>query len=214
MFMSYLFYFVPVVLIVGGLLYSQYARKQALANVAAGVGGQQFHDYQAQYFDQLGPRERVIAIWQGKAHNPSRGVAGEVLNAVSAHAIGVSTYVPNVIVALTTDGRLMVAEEYSELGERGHFKTALVLPAGARAVTGAGAGFGDGSAPKNPFNPLERLIAAALHAPDGSLRYQAWLAPVGLGCAELAQPISSVLPMDAARGAQIWSTVNPAAPTL
>ncbi|MGC4069413.1 MAG: hypothetical protein QM784_33130 [Polyangiaceae bacterium] len=212
--MSYLLYFVPVVLILGGLVYSQLARRQALANVAAGVGGQQFHDYQSQYFDQLGSRERIIAIWQGKAYNPSRGAAGEVLNAVSAHAIGISTYVPNVIVALTTDGRLMVAEEYSELGERGHFKTALVLPAGARAITGPGAGLGDGSAPKNPFNPLERLVAAAIQAPDGTLQYQAWLSPVGLGCAELAQPMSSVLPMDAKRGARIWSTVNPAEPTL
>jgi hypothetical protein len=212
--MSYLIYFIPIILIVGGLFYSQYARKQALANVAAGVGGQQFHDYQVGYFDQIGPRERIIAIWQGKAHNPSRGVAGEVLNAVSAHAIGVSTYVPNVIVALTTEGRVMVAEEYSELGERGHFKTALVLPSGARAATGQEAGFGDVSAPKNPFNPLERLEAAALRTPDGAVQYQAWLSSTGLGCAELARPISAVLPLDAARGAQIWSIVNPAAPQL
>jgi hypothetical protein len=165
------------------------------------------------FFDQIGERERIIAVWQGKLHT-SRGVAGHVVNAIAANTIGVSTYVPNVMVALTTDGRVMVSEEYSELGERGNYKLALALPPGARALTGPAANFGDVSAPKNPFNPLETLEPVALHAPDGSLRYQAWLAPVGLGCQELAQSIGSVLPMDAVRGARIWSVVNPGAPQL
>jgi hypothetical protein len=213
--MEWLMYLVPVVVVVGMLAYSQVARKQALSQVAAGNGGQLFHDSQAGFFSHLGPRERIIAVWQGQAHVAAQSTAGKVLNAVSAHTVGISKYTPTVMVALTTDGRVMVSEEYSEVGTRGHYKTVVILPPGARAVTGPSAiPEHQGPPPKNQMNVMQQLEAAALIAPDGSLAYQAWLSPVALAGANLARSIGAVLPFDPAMGPQIWATVNPGSPQL
>lgn len=213
--MEWLIYLLPVVAIVGMLFYSQVARKRVMGQVASGNGGQLFHDSQAGYFAHLGPRERIIAVWPGQAHVAPESTAGAVLNAVAAHTVGISKYTPIVMVGLTTDGRVMVAEEYSEVGTRGHFKTVVILPPGARAMTGPSAiPEHQGPPPKNPMNVMQQLEAAALIAPDGSLAYRAWLSPVALAGANLARSIGAVLPFDPAMGPQIWATVNPGAPQL
>lgn len=213
--MEWLMYLVPVIAIPGVLIYSQMARKRVMAQVAAGNGGQLFHDSQAGYFKHLGPRERIIAVWQGQAHVGPQSAAGAVLNAVAAHAIGISKYTPTVAVALTTDGRVMVAEEYSEAGTRGHYKTAAILPPGARAFTGPSAiPEHQGPPPKYEANVMQQLEAAALLAPDGSLAYRAWLSPVALAGPQLARSIGAVLPFDPAMGPQIWAAGNPGAPNL
>jgi hypothetical protein len=45
--MQWLMYLVPVVAIIGMLIYVQIAKKNAMGQVAAGHGGQLFHDSQA-----------------------------------------------------------------------------------------------------------------------------------------------------------------------
>jgi hypothetical protein len=208
-------FFIPIVVIGLVLAYSYWARKRAVAVVASGQGGQLFHDSQSGYFPELTDRERILAVWQGRADSTPRGVTGTVANAVSANVIGVSTYVPNVLVALTTDGRLMVSEEYSSLGQRGNYRSAVVLPSGARAEVGNSLGFAhQDKAPKNPFNPVEHLVPAAIHSADGALAYRAWLSPVALAGEQLARSIGDVLPFEPANGAAIWARVNPAAPQL
>jgi hypothetical protein len=213
--MEWMMYFVPVIAIVGVLAYSQIARKNAQGKAAAGFGGQMFHDSQSNYFSGLGPRERIIAVWNGQAHTQPGSAAGAVLNAVAEHTIGISKYTPTVMVALTTSGRLFVAEEYSEAGTRGYYKTVVTLPPGARAVSGPLAiPEYQGAPPKNPFNPMQVLEAVALYAPEGSMVYRAWLCSAALACPQLAQPISRVLPFDPAQGPQIWAFVNHGAPQL
>jgi len=214
--MEYLAYALLPLLAIGGVLvYSQMARKKVMGQVDAGFGGQLFHDSQARYFPQLGPRERILAVWNGLAFTQPRSAAGAALNAVSAHVIGVSTYVPMVMVALTTEGRVLVSEEYSEGGVRGYFRPIAVVEAGARAVTGPGAipGF-TGTLPKNPGNPLEQLEAAAIYANDGTLVHMGFLQSTALAGPQLAQPISAVLPFNPAYGPQLWASMNPGAPQL
>jgi hypothetical protein len=213
--MEWLIYLVTPVAVIGMLVYMQVARKRVMGQVAAGNGGQLFHDSQAGYFSHLGPRERIIAVWQGQAHVAAQSTAGKVLNAVAEHAVGISKYTPTVMVALTTDGRVMVSEEYSEVGTRGHYKTVVILPPGARAITGPSAiAEHQGPPPKNQMNVMQQLEAVALIAPDGSLAYKAWLSPIALAGANLAQSIGTVLPFNPAMGPQIWATVNPGSPQL
>ncbi len=214
--MEYLAYMlVPLLAIAGVLVYSKMAKKKIMGQVDAGFGGQLFHDSQAPYFAQLNPRERILAVWNGLAFTQPRSAAGAALNTVSEHLIGVSTYVPIVMVALTTEGRILIGEEYSEAGTRGHFRPAAIIAPGARAVTGPAAipGF-SGVPPKNPGNPLEQLEPAALYAYDGSLVYMAFLQRTALAAPQLMQPISAILPFDPAYGPQIWASMNPGAPQL
>lgn len=213
--MEWLMYLIPVIAIPGVLIYSQMARKKAMGQVSAGFGGQLFHDSQAGYFQHLAPNERVIAVWQGQAHVGPKSTAGAVLNAVAQHAVGISKYTPTVAVGLTTGGRVMIAEEYSEVGTRGHYKTVVLLPPFARAVTGPSAiPEHQGPPPKYEANVMLQLEAAAILAPDGSLAYRAWLNPVALAGPQLARSISAVLPFDPALGPQIWAASNPGAPQL
>lgn len=162
--MDWLIYLLPVIAVVGVLVYSQMARKNAMGKSAAGFGGQMFHDSQVSFFSGIGSRERIIAVWNGQAHTRPSSAAGAVLNTMAEHTIGISKYTPIVMVALTTSGRVLVAEEYSEVGTRGHYKTVVILSPGARAVTGPSAiAEFQGTPPKNPYNPQQVLAAAALY---------------------------------------------------
>lgn len=201
-------YLIPVVAIVGMLVYTQMARKRAYSAMASGQGPQLFHDQFAGFFGKMSGDERILSIWQGLAYTGPRGSAADVAKAALGEAarglVGVSSYTPYIYVALTTHARVLVSEEYSEFGQRGHFRERLAWLPGTTAVTGAEAiPEHQGTAPKNPFNPQVPLELARLRSPHGE-SYAAWLSPQGLGIGPLSQRISRVLPMDPAQAAQLW----------
>lgn len=216
--MEYLPYLLAPLSIVAMLVYMVMMKKRNSQAVAEGRAGELFHDVYAQNFTSLTPRERILCVWQGVAYTGSTAggahAAGAVANALASNLVGVSTYTPNVIVALMTSGRLMVIEEYSELGSRGNYREAVVWGPFARAVTGPTAiADHQGAPPANPFNPAERLELALLISPDGASSYRAWLSGTGLGGnAQLAQPISRVIPIQPEVAAQMWAQANPGAP--
>jgi hypothetical protein len=180
------YYILPVVLIVAVVAYTSWARRQAVGqvqNLSPEDAAKRFHESYAGYFDLEGD-EKVVGAWSGLefqgAQSSARQVAGAALNSVSAAVVGVSTYVPNVHVGLTSTGRVLVSREYSELGERGNFKQICAFTPGTRALGAAAAFPGQevGKAPKNPFNPMVELELVQLRAPDAK-SYEAWMSPQG-----------------------------------
>lgn len=205
-----LMYLIPLVAIAGSLVYVFWYRAKLRDAVAAGHGPIMFHNTYAGMFPSFGPEERIVALWQGLAYVGSQGTAARVgsavLNEISSKTIGVSTYTPYVFAALTSGGRLVVAEEFSELGDRGQYKEVCVWAPGASAVTGAAAVPGHaGSAPSNPFNPAVPLELAALVGPDGS-RYACWLSTQSLEVTGQQRPIGAVLPISPEAAAAVWNT--------
>jgi len=169
--------------------------------VAEGKGPKMFHDGYAAYFPGLGEHEYIVGIWQGLVYAGARSaasqVAGGVLNQVSASTVGVSTYTPTVMVAVTTFGSLIIAEEYSDFGQRGHYKEVAPWSEGARAVTGPSAiPEHSGPAPKNPFNPTVQLELAVVQAPSGE-QYHAWLSRQSLEVSGATRPLGAALPISA-----------------
>ncbi len=203
-------YLVPVVVIVGMLAYVFWYRSQLAKAVAAGHGPIMFHNTFAGYFQSLAPEEYIVALWQGLAYTGDQStagqVAGAVLNEITSKAVGYSKYTPQVFVALTSQGRVLVAEEFSEGGQRGNYKEACIWTPGATAVTGAQAvPAHQGPAPKNPFNPSVPLELAALSGPDGA-HYPCWLSPQSLEVTGAQRPVSAVLPIAPEIAAQTWAT--------
>jgi hypothetical protein len=177
-----LYYFLPVVLIAAAFAYSFYMKRQ-VANMNPEQAAQRFHDHYSGYFD-LADGERVVGAWSGVefqgAQSAARQVAGAALNSASAAVIGVSTYVPLVQVGLTSKGRVLVAREYSELGERGNYQQVSSFASGAHALDAAKAlpGQNLGALPKNPFNPAVSLEFVQLRGAAGEA-YEAWMSPQG-----------------------------------
>jgi hypothetical protein len=170
-----IYYLLPVVLIAAAVAYSLWMKRQ-VQSMSPAEAAERFHDTYAGYFD-LADGEKIVGLWSGvdfrEAQGAAREVAGAALNAASAAVIGVSTYVPLVHVGLTSTGRLLVSREYSEMGDRGHFKQVLAFDQGARATPQGG-----DKPPKNPSNPLVDLQLVELGAPSGE-SYRAWLSPQG-----------------------------------
>jgi hypothetical protein len=205
----WIMYLIPVIAIAGVLFYTFVARARINQAVAEGKGPLLFHEGQAGYFQSLNPEEYLIGVWQGLAYTGAQSgasqVAGAILNEVSAKAIGFSKYTPMVFVGVTSAGRVLVSQEYSEMGDRGNYKDVHVWTPGATAVTGpAAVPEHTGPAPKNPFNPAVQLELAMLTAPDGS-RFAAWLSPQSLEVTGQSRSISSALPIGAAQAAGVWS---------
>jgi hypothetical protein len=205
----WIMYLLPVVAIAGVLLYTFVARARINQAVAEGKGPLLFHEGQAGYFQSLNPEEYLIGVWQGLAYTGSQSgasqVAGAILNEVSAKAIGFSKYTPMVFVGVTSAGRVLVSQEYSELGDRGNYKDVHAWTPGATAITGpAAVPEHTGPAPKNPFNPAVQLELAMLTGPDGS-KFAAWLSPQGLEVTGQSRSIASALPIGAAQAAGVWS---------
>jgi len=177
-----IYYFLPVVLIAAAFAYSFYMKRQ-VANMSPEEAAQRFHDHYSAYFD-LKDGERVVGAWSGLefqgAKSATRQLAGAALNSASAAVIGVSTYVPLLQIGLTSTGRVLVAREYSELGQRGNYAQVATFDSGARAVDGATALPGEnlGSVPKNPFNPAVSLEFVQLRGGGGE-SYEAWMSPQG-----------------------------------
>jgi hypothetical protein len=208
----WIMYLVQVIAIVGMLVYVTIARKRINQAVAEGKGPLMFHNSYAGYFDSLGPEEHIIALWQGLSYTGSGSgvaqIAGALLNQVSKSAIGVSKYTPMVFVALTSHGRLLVAEEFSELGDRGNYKEVRSFGPGARAVVGPAAiASHSGPAPKNPFSPAVPLELAALSG-EGAQAFGCWLSSRSLEVTGRERSISAVLPIDPGQAAAIWQTAN------
>ncbi|WP_437733634.1 hypothetical protein [Sorangium sp. So ce1335] len=181
-----MYYLLPLVLIAAGIAYSMYVRKKVMAetaNMTPEQLEQHFSDNYASYYD-LQPDERIIGNWSGVEYQAPAGaarrIAGGALNAASAAVIGVSTYVPNVQVGLTSSGRVLVSREYSDFGQRGNFKQHAALAQGTRALNQDATYPSQdiGSPPSNPFNPLVRLEFVQLRSPSGDT-YEAWLSPQG-----------------------------------
>lgn len=180
--MQYLFYLLPLVLIVLALGYSQIVRKR-VQNMNPEEAAQRFHEFNAQYFD-LEASEQIVGAWSGVEFHEAKSAAGHAasaaLNSASAAVVGVSTYVPNVQVGLTSTGRVLVSREYSELGDRGNFKQVMALEPGTKAINGPSSHPGEnlGAPPKNPYNAMVALEFVQLRAPSGQV-YEAWMSPQG-----------------------------------
>jgi hypothetical protein len=201
-------YLVPVVAIVGAFLYSKWATANVRARAAKGEGAQMFHDSQASNFSTLAADERLIGIWRGQAYvAPKAGVgqiAGSIAKEAALNVVGFSSYTPLICVGLTTHGRLIISEEYSEGGKRGHYKDVASFPPGTHAVTGPRAHpEHQGSAPSHGLgNPLGlvRFIA-----PNGGDQYLGWLSDIGaLTGAHSMVAIGSVLPVTPERAMAYW----------
>lgn len=176
------YYLLPIVLIVVLVGYSMMAKKRA-QNMDPQEAARRFHEFNAAYFDLEGD-ERIVGAWSGVEFQGAKSAAGQAasaaLNSASAAVIGVSTYVPNVQVGLTSTGRILISREYSELGERGSFKQVMALGPGTKALGAASSRPGEnlGSPPKNPFNPVVALEFVQLRAPGGEI-CEAWMSPQG-----------------------------------
>lgn len=209
-------YLVPIFAIVGVLVYTTIARRRIASAVAGGQGPELFHQGYAGYFSSLAGEERIVGVWPGLAYTGSSSeagrLAGALANYAAANTIGVSKYTPNVYVAVTSRGRVLIAEEYSELGDRGNYREVLTLAPGATAVTGAAAVPGhQGNAPKNPFDPRTPLELTTLTGP-GEQHYSAWLSAHGLEVASQQRSIAAVLPIDEGTASALWQAAQQPAP--
>ena len=181
--MSVVYYVLPVLLIVVVVVLSRMGQKrslQSVQNMTPEQARERVNQYFASSFD-LQPGETLYAVWVGEEYqgeqSAARQVAGAALNQLSKAAIGVSTYVPQVQVGITSTGRVLVAREYSELGDRGNFKQIVALDRGTRALDAATARPGEQLQPPMA-NPLQRQAPpdfAQFLAPNGE-RYEAWMA--------------------------------------
>jgi hypothetical protein len=180
-----IYYLLPL-LIIAAFAYSFWARNRAVAQVQSlspEEAAARFHDFYSGYFDLEGA-EQIVGAFSGVEYQGAKSgaeqIAGAALNSASAAVIGVSTYVPQVQIGLTSTGRVLVSREYSEMGERGSFEQILALPPGTRALDGKAARPGEdlGKAPKNALNPGVALEYVELQAPSGET-YAAWLSPQG-----------------------------------
>lgn len=178
----YLLYFLPIVAIVGVVLYTRHAQK-AVTSMTPEQARQKSHDFFAKHFD-LQPGEMLWGTWGGLEYqgqkSTGRQVAGAVLNHISKNAIGVSTYVPSVFVGITSTRRVLISREFSRDGDRGHYKQIAALEPGTRAV-GAETAYPD----QTITPPLEatgpstgRLVFARFVSPTGQ-HYDAWMSETG-----------------------------------
>jgi hypothetical protein len=181
--MSVFYYVLPILLVVVVVLLSRMGQKRALQSVQ-NMTPEQARERVNQHFAssfELQPGETLYAVWVGEEYQGGQSaasqVAGAALNQLSKAAIGVSTYVPQVQVGVTSTGRVLVAREYSELGDRGNFKQIVALARGTRAVDAATARPGEELKPPMA-NPMQRQAPpdfVQFLAPNGE-RYEAWMA--------------------------------------
>jgi hypothetical protein len=206
-----IYYFLPVVLIAGAIAYTFMMQAKVRNGVAEGKGAQMFHDGWAGFFDALLPNEHLIAVWMGQAYlKPKEGVgqiAGNIAKQAALGMVGVSTYTPGVYVGVTTLGRVLVSEEYSEGGSRGNYKVVAAFPAGAKIAVGPAAYDHQGSPPKNPYSLTASFELVRLMGADE--QYLAWLTSEGamLNAATFVS-ITTVLPITAERAAGVWQAAN------
>lgn len=206
-----IYYLLPVVFIAAALAYTFMMQGKVRKAVAEGRGAQLFHDGFAGHFDALLPGETLIGVWMGQAYIKPNETAGEIAGDLAKQAalgvIGISKYTPLVYVGVTTLGRVLVSEEYSDGGSRGNFKVVAAFAPGSELTAGPAAYPHQGAPPKNPFSaaaPFEliRLVGA-------DQQYLAWVTSEGamIGAATFVS-LTSVLPITAAHAASIWQAAN------
>ncbi len=206
--MSVVYYFIPVVVIVGMLAYVFFYRAKMQQAIAQGHGPMMFHNTFAGWFRSFAPDEHIVALWQGVAYTGSASraaqIGGAVLNEITSKAVGYSRYTPQVMAALSSHGRLLVIEEFSEMGQRGNFREVVVWGPGATAVAGAGAvPDHSGPPPENPFNRAVTLELVRLVGPDGSA-YPCWLSPQSLEVTGAQRSVAAVLPVSPEQARATW----------
>jgi hypothetical protein len=133
-----IYYLLPVIAIVLVAVVAKFGRSFALGNtrnLSPEAARAKMNQYFADDFE-LHPGETLFACWVGEEYqgDPSTAsqVAGAALNQLSRAAIGVSSYVPSVRIAITSLGRVLIAREYSELGDRGQLQADLRVRARLR----------------------------------------------------------------------------------
>jgi hypothetical protein len=210
--MNMLYYLVPVVGIAGMLFYTRWAQANVRKRAAAGEGPQMFHDSFADKFEVLAPDERLIGMWMGLAYITPDTTVGQVAATVAKEmalaAINRSTYTPTVYVGLTTHGRVLVSEEYTEMGRRNNFKVVCALPAGARVVSGQAAKPDhQGAPPRNTYSADAPMELVRLVGQDG--QYLGWLSAAGsMTGASTFLSITSVLPITREAAASVWQRAS------
>jgi hypothetical protein len=206
-----IYYLLPVVLIAGAIAYTFMMQAKVSKGVAEGRGAQMFHDGWAGFFDALLPNEHLIAVWMGQAYiEPKEGagqIAGNIAKQAALGMVGVSTYTPGVYAGVTTLGRVLVSEEYSEGGSRGNYKVVAAFPPGAKIAVGPAARDHRGAPPKNPYSLTAQFELVRLMSADE--QYLAWLTSEGamLNTTTFVS-ITTVLPITADRAASIWQAAN------
>jgi hypothetical protein len=210
--MNMLYYLVPVVGIAGMLFYTRWAQANVRKRAAAGEGPQMFHDSFADKFEVLAPDERLIGMWMGLAYITPDTTVGQVAATVAKEmalaAINRSTYTPTVYVGLTTHGRVLVSEEYTEMGRRNNFKVVCALPAGARVVSGQAAKPDHQGAPsRNTYSADAPMELVRLVGQDE--QYLGWLSAAGsMTGASTFLSITSVLPITREAAASVWQRAS------
>ena len=198
------YYILPVILLVAVVVFSRVMSKRAIASVQS-MTPEQSRERINQYFAgsfKLNPGETLYSCWIGEEYMGEQGagrqLAGAALNQLSSAAVGVSKYVPQLHIGLTSEGRVLVAREYSEMGDRGNFKQVAALAPGTRVVPAATAYPG-----QEPQPPLQSPLAGGgklefyqFRSPTGE-RYDAWLQPgqwTGEGFIAAFEQIRATLP--------------------
>ncbi len=181
-----IYYLIPIIFIIAIVAVTSVMRKKIFAKVAAMTpeqAAEAMHNFYSRYF-KLKDGEKIVGTWSGLDYTKPKSAAGQaassVLNAASGALIGVSSYIPNVQIGLTSNGRVLISREHSEFGERGHYKQILALGKRTKAVDGSSAypGADLGIAPKNPFNQNCPLEFVHLQSPKGTF-FDAWVSPQG-----------------------------------
>jgi len=181
--MSVSYYLIVLVAIVAVVMISRVAQKRALAGVANLSPDQaqaRINDFFGSSFN-LDPDEKLQGVWISEEFQGVKGagrqVAGAALNSLAGAAIGVSTYVPQVRVGLTTAGRVLFSREYSELGSRGNFKQVDAFEAGTQALDAASAFPGEALKPpmQSPLGGGAPPEFVQFRAPSGKT-YEVWIA--------------------------------------
>lgn len=135
-----IYYLIPVVLIAAIYYFTQVASKKIIANAQNMTPEEAEKSVNAYYGDnfELNAEESLKSVFVGMEYQGDSETAGQVagaaLNAISKATIGVSKYTPTVQVAITSEGRVLIAREYSEAGERGYYKQICTFPRGTRAL--------------------------------------------------------------------------------
>lgn len=205
---------VPVVAVVGSLFYTKWARSNALARAAKGEGAQMFHDAYSGSFDTMSADERLVGYWQGLAYVAPSVTAGQIAGKLAKEAalglIGVSKYTPVIYVGLTTHGRVLIAEEYSEGGKRNNFKVVRSYPAGTQVVVGQQAyPQHQGPAPTNSYSMQAPLELVRFIGPPDMEQYLGWVNGAGaLSGAPNFVSIASVLPITPDRAMAYWHAAS------
>lgn len=179
--MSFL-YILPVLVLVAVVFIArkgQQAMIQKVQNMSPEEGRKKINDYFANNFE-LQPGETLWAVWIGEEYqgekSASSQVAGAALNQASKALIGVTTYVPLVRIAATSTRRILVAREYSQGGDRNHYKQIASFEPGTRVVDAATAYPNQLITPplKNPLLGGQAPEFVQVISPSGE-RYEAWM---------------------------------------